>query len=1783
MVSLQILLLFGYVSFVLTQVSTDDFLDEQLKKTKTEIAKLCFRDEQPVERKVYNVSWDKLWQQNFDKEQLFTVNAFNRILLIEGNRVLTLLFDTPPSNRTFSQQIMLAGTDSSTKFVKSIVWKNVLYLLICRTTGSCSLYTGTEAEAGTDNFQLRHRQSIQHKGYPMDASFFVRANRLYLVVADNSGKFTVPSLIYHWRGTYMDVVAEIMTTAAISVTTFRHKQSTIIVFAQNDKNMPNIGSMVYEFKEDSLDRIQFLDTLNPVAIYHYNHADFNFIFLTNERSPSNLFWWDGHELLNWVQIPEIKECDLFHDANIEDETFFLVGCNNTLRLYKFENASHPNLVTSIKLSHANRVIDVQIEIEKSTITMLVVIVNKNDIYVIQSWKLRVDEIPGDYSTKEYDMLSKHLAKLIEILQERKPIVDNYQSLWPSLLPVDKDLAITQPLMLPTLILDSGTIGNIDVSVTENVIVPSELEENIKNLTHDVNDILTRSKTLPTLNNRNLSDKNIVVDGDAFIESLRIDAMNVDFFNDFDTHSNDIIDSNETEESSLRGNNIIIENIEIKSLCGIPYQHWVLNNDTSRLAIDIAADKAVFSNDTVVLHSNISTKNFNAITLNNINLDEFFGELFIIDKNQKIKGKVKIARLQVTGKLTADSHFGLPEAQHQIYYNVTVNGNAKIATLDVDKHTTIFLNNEEFKLNNISKTLWTKSTDQTIENSVAFENNITVDRLQTKYLNGFTGDEFLYTNATTIPQTFKKLHFENVHVEDTVLTKQENNSIFQVAPESLSIQKKLSIKQLHTNQLFTEIYNDFLITDISNGKLSNFSRTTNFPTVRAKRVNAKELRFHFFNDTDSATFLRGANNSEKDGKTTFLKAPEFHVENLNVEKINDISMKIFTKNIQISDLKDLVIDDDLTVNGNIEIDRIDDQSAITYLRNMVKGDIVFTRKLTVDELTVRNATLESLHGYNSKDLFDGVFSKSREQVVPGNFSFYKIVTKNVESKFVNEKNTSESMWIDKPLFLTGNITFEDLIVEGDVATKTLNGRDVNELYNSPLNLPVSNIDTLEVDGNVSWISYSSLKRSPSLTFLLENGMTKSTDQAVLGEVVFENDASASRVEGTIKDIDEIRDIVEHTVQDDDDIIQVDSVKIFNKIVTIDNLLVTGGTNISIINNISIIEFNNSVAKKDESVTITKPISFRDEVTIDEVLVDDNVDNVPLEGLTLATDTLPRVTFKNLIVSEDVSLKNLDGVDFDKFMKNRITTDKDHEIFIDVQFNDIIEVTGNATVTQINGIDPSDLILNGMQETQLISGSKIFEEDVVVQGNINTKLINNMDISSEYKSGIQTDEDVEIIGDLVFTSTVNVPKNVYVSKLINGIYLHTVLADSEKIVEKTVQTFERNESARNEKIRESALISSSMGNIFSYIEEEDRLKIQVPNVKKVDIVYYEKTTKLNMFGEEPGSSCGLPDNCSCPTQYVAELTNDGCRIRKTNGTIIVRNYHESRNAFGVNVITNTIGNNRDCVRNKSEDEFITISWMKFQLIDTGDVLANTGESSPRIHGFIKDAKVFATHENAAFVVLAIDYDTLFATGRASSLIYKIDLEKNSLSLQQELHTDGASAIEIFQTNHHDVYLLVGCFGKSEKSFLYKLNTLTSEFTTVRTFGGKTRNAKSLRREEDHFILLDDYDTSAVNIFHYDSEYDNFYNYQSLFHDSPIEGIEIFYSGEHGESDSFVIVTTINDQFYIYKYTYAQKFQMKSHHRIDDLQSVSPFKYLGNSYVFVGTSGNSTILRIVQQGPR
>lgn len=210
-------------------------------------------------------------------------------------------------------------------------------------------------------------------------------------------------------------------------------------------------------------------------------------------------------------------------------------------------------------------------------------------------------------------------------------------------------------------------------------------------------------------------------------------------------------------------------------------------------------------------------------------------------------------------------------------------------------------------------------------------------------------------------------------------------------------------------------------------------------------------------------------------------------------------------------------------------------------------------------------------------------------------------------------------------------------------------------------------------------------STSLTSLFENAVTKASKQTIEGETIFQENVSASKIRGEDEQFDEIRDIILDTVIDDDGSIEIIGEKVFKEDLNIDTLLVTGDVNIPIINNINILEFNNSVARKDEEETITETITFLDDVMVDQIFVNNDTHNIPLNEVVRASDTLPvDVSFKDLAVLKDVYLKNLDEINFDEFLRDRISIDREHEIVADVQFDGIVEVTGNYSVIRCRAL-------------------------------------------------------------------------------------------------------------------------------------------------------------------------------------------------------------------------------------------------------------------------------------------------------------------------------------------------------------------------------------------------------------------------------------------------------------------------------------------------------------------
>jgi len=193
--------------------------------------------------------------------------------------------------------------------------------------------------------------------------------------------------------------------------------------------------------------------------------------------------------------------------------------------------------------------------------------------------------------------------------------------------------------------------------------------------------------------------------------------------------------------------------------------------------------------------------------------------------------------------------------------------------------------------------------------------------------------------------------------------------------------------------------------------------------------------------------------------------------------------------------------------------------------------------------------------------------------------------------------------------------------------------------------------------------------------------------------------------------------------------------------------------------------------------------------------------------------------------------------------------------------------------------------------------------------------------------------------------------YVSGLVNNVDMHFTVSDSKEKVNKTIENLNEYWKIIDRNIEYSAEISKTLPSIFFYLEVEEYLSIPGINVSKVDVVYYNNSTKLNMYSVLPGSVCSLSDECSCVYQSIVDLTNNEVRTQRENLGKITKNFHSSNGSFGIDVISSVVSNDKKCVSTRNEEEFTRIVWMESK--GSEEILTDISE---KIEGYLKDAKMF-----------------------------------------------------------------------------------------------------------------------------------------------------------------------------------------------------------------------------------
>lgn len=189
-------------------------------------------------------------------------------------------------------------------------------------------------------------------------------------------------------------------------------------------------------------------------------------------------------------------------------------------------------------------------------------------------KFLIQFFTAENNVKDADETRKCLSDLIEILQARMPVIKEAKDSWKFLLPSAKNLTFSEPMKFDTLNLQSGTVDNIEIVTKEDILPPHQIEKSLGELNRSIHDIimpeLSKKKEMSIIALETSKDS-IVID-DAYLEELEIDQVHVDIVNmEIKSEKMILLERNQNFTYPLPLKNIIVDELEVESLCGVPPQ------------------------------------------------------------------------------------------------------------------------------------------------------------------------------------------------------------------------------------------------------------------------------------------------------------------------------------------------------------------------------------------------------------------------------------------------------------------------------------------------------------------------------------------------------------------------------------------------------------------------------------------------------------------------------------------------------------------------------------------------------------------------------------------------------------------------------------------------------------------------------------------------------------------------------------------------------------------------------------------------------------------------------------------------------------------------------------------------------------------------------------------------------------------------------------------------------------------------------------------------------------
>ncbi|XP_046405318.1 uncharacterized protein LOC124170562 [Ischnura elegans] len=423
-------------------VTPQSFLKTNILEAEVELAKSFSRREKDSSR-LLNVSTTEPWtaQLGFDEARPFWafsqthILADNSIYRLEGNEFGSMKLKEVAK---LPEMILVDGL----VFIEVVEWRRILFLMVAFKSDLCKIYTATPS------MKITERQKITNVG-AKDGEFFTHGNDLYLVVVSSKPEHhDVPSTIYRWTGTHFDIVETFMTSGAVAVSTFPFKGTVIITVAQYPHDKPSIGSQVFRWSHNKLERMQFLPTNGPVALQYMKAYEESYLLVINDYEYSSLYWWTGREFIVWDNFYEVKGMSKISIGYIKDETLILIALKDKIQVYRLLE-SRLHRLTTVSLFDGEEILSMSLHHDENL--KLIAISKKNGALSTSIFNLHIVKGPFGDNQQKMDPLLQCLLSLEDKLLSREANVKKLDFDLPKILSLKGDVSLKGKLLVNGLI------------------------------------------------------------------------------------------------------------------------------------------------------------------------------------------------------------------------------------------------------------------------------------------------------------------------------------------------------------------------------------------------------------------------------------------------------------------------------------------------------------------------------------------------------------------------------------------------------------------------------------------------------------------------------------------------------------------------------------------------------------------------------------------------------------------------------------------------------------------------------------------------------------------------------------------------------------------------------------------------------------------------------------------------------------------------------------------------------------------------------------------------------------------------------------------------------------------------------------------------------------------------------------------------------------------------------------------------------------------------------------